>query len=61
MAQRPAPDPVAIRLAELQEAILTYCAIQIMLEHNEGIDTAVATVMDVMERIVVEKREARSV
>ena len=59
MAQRNTPDPIAIRLAELQEAILCRAAIEVMLERNITAAEAVDTVMNVMERIVQEKRESR--
>lgn len=51
---------MAIRLAELQEALLTYSAVQLMLARQTTPQQAVDIVMEVMERIVHEKRESRA-
>lgn len=60
MAQRQQADPVAIRLAELQEALLTRCAIELMMEQSISEDQAVSIVMSVMDRIIQEKRATRT-
>ena len=61
MAQsRQQADPVAIRLAELQEALLTRTAVEIMLERSVSEEDAVRIVMSVMDKIVQEKRVSRT-
>ena len=58
--QRGAGDIVAIRLAELQEAMLVRSAMDYLLEHSATEDESVSVVMGLWDKIVTAKRRGRS-